>query len=318
MKGMVIIMKLLSVVPSPHIKSNNKSWKIMLDVIIALMPALAVSIYYFGMRALFVTLTCVVFSVLSEYVCRKILKRENTIGDLSAVVTGILLAFNLPASIPLWIAALGSVFAIVVVKQFFGGIGQNFANPAITARIFLLMSFASQMTHWPSPMYFLDGTNAVDAVSTATPLVSSSYNLMELFLGDRAGCLGETSVLALLIGFVYLLVKRVISPVIPVAFVGTVFILSFLAGENPLYQIMSGGLMIGAIFMATDYSTSPMTEKGKLIFAVGCGLITCLIRFYGSYPEGVSFSILIMNLLVPYIDKLTRVKPFGAKKLSKS
>lgn len=316
-------MKILSVMPSPHIRSNNATWKIMLDVIIALMPALAMSCYIFGFRAFLVTAVCVLFAVASEYVVRKIMKRENTIGDLSAVVTGILLAFNLPVSIPLWMAAVGSVFAIVVVKQFFGGIGQNFANPAITARIVLMVSFSTQMTNWVQPFYYLGNQNAVDAVTSATPLAlmgegaQNLPTLMEMFIGERAGCLGETSALALLIGFAYLLIKRVINPIIPVVYVGTVFVFAYLAGEMPLYQIMSGGLLIGAIFMATDYSTSPVTNKGKIIFAVGCGLITCLIRFYGSYPEGVSFSILIMNLLVPHIDKLTRIKPFGAIKAKK-
>lgn len=314
----------LSVVPSPHLKSKNKTWKIMLDVIIALLPALVMSCYFFGVRALLVTAICVISAVASEYVVRKIMKRDITIGDLSAVVTGILLAFNLPVTIPLWMAAFGSVFAIVVVKQFFGGIGQNFANPAITARIVLMISFSTEMTRWAAPFYYLAG-GKTDVVSSATPLAllqggqtAAAPSLFSMFIGERAGCLGETSVIALLIGFVYLIIKKVINPIIPIAYVSTVFAFTFFAGASPVYQIMSGGLMLGAIFMATDYTTSPVTSSGKLIFAIGCGIITSVIRLYGSYPEGVSFSILFMNLLVPYIDKLTRIKPFGAKKPEKN
>ena len=317
---MVAKMK-LTVAGSPHIRSANRTSRIMLDVIIALIPALIASCYFFGIRSLFVTATCVAFAVAAEYVTRKIMKRDNTVGDLSAVVTGILLAYNLPVSIPLWMAAVGSVFAIVVVKQFFGGIGQNVANPTITARIILMLSFSGQMTHWVMPFYYLSSAGT-DAVASATPLAAASSggavpSLFELFIGERAGCLGETSVLALLIGFAYLLIRRVINPVVPLVYIGTVFAFSFFAGADPVYQIMSGGLMLGAIFMATDYSTSPVTNSGKAIFALGCGLITSLIRFYGSYPEGVSFSILFMNLLVPYIDKFTRTRPFGVDKNAK-
>ena len=241
------------------------------------------------------------------------MKRSNTISDLSAVVTGMLLAFNLPVTIPLWIAVIGSFAAIVVVKQMFGGIGQNFANPAITGRIVLFISFASYMTDWVQPFYYLD--QGVDAVTTATPLANlTGANTLDLFLGNVPGCLGETSALALLIGGLYLVVRKVISPVIPVTYLGTVFLLSFAFGADPVKEIFAGGVMLGAIFMATDYSTSPITRKGKFIFAFGCGLITILVRMFGNYPEGTSFAILLMNVLTPLIDRFTASKPFGLEK----
>ena len=232
--------------------------------------------------------------------------RKNTITDLSAVVTGMILAFNLPVSIPLWQAAFGSVVAIVVVKQLFGGIGQNFANPAITARIVMMTAFSGTMTSWVFP----------DASSSATPLALIAKGQTEglpsylnMFLGMRGGCLGETCALALLLGGIYLIVRRVISWHTPVAFIGTVAVMSLICGKDVLYQLMAGGLLLGAIFMATDYSSTPATKSGKLIFGIGCGLITVLIRFWGNFPEGVSFSILIMNILTPYIERLTRAKP---------
>ncbi len=300
--------KLISSV-SPHVNSPLTTQKIMLDVVLALVPAGIAATIIFGWRALLVIGVCVAVCVFSEWGFEKICKKENTISDLSAVVTGMLLAYNLPVSIPLWQAALGSVIAIVVVKQLFGGIGQNFANPAITARIIMMTAFSGTMTTWVFP----------DAVSTATPLAMiSKGNLdglpsyLQMFLGYRGGCLGETCTLALLLGGVYLLVKRVISWHTPVAFIGTVAVMSLVCGKDVLYQLMAGGLMIGALFMATDYSSTPPTKWGKVIFGIGCGLITVLIRFWGNFPEGVSFSILIMNILTPYITKLTRSKPFGA------
>ena len=300
--------KLISSV-SPHVNSPLTTQKIMLDVVLALVPAGIAATIIFGWRALLVIGVCVAVCVFSEWGFEKICKKENTISDLSAVVTGMLLAYNLPVSIPLWQAALGSVIAIVVVKQLFGGIGQNFANPAITARIIMMTAFSGTMTTWVFP----------DAISTATPLAMiSKGNLdglpsyLQMFLGYRGGCLGETCALALLLGGVYLLVKRVISWHTPVAFIGTVAVMSLVCGKDVLYQLMAGGLMIGALFMATDYSSTPPTKWGKVIFGIGCGLITVLIRFWGNFPEGVSFSILIMNILTPYITKLTRSKPFGA------
>jgi electron transport complex protein RnfD len=299
------------VTPSPHITSHNQTSVIMRDVIIALMPALVASVVIFGIRSLAVVLTCVLSCVFFEYLSRRIMKRDNTISDLSAVVTGILLAYNLPVTIPLWIAVIGSFIAIVVVKQMFGGIGQNFANPALTARIVLFASFAVHMTNWTEPFH-------IDVVSSATPLLDiQNANTLDLFLGNVPGCLGETSALALLIGGIYLVVRKVISPIIPLTYIGTVFVLTYLLGSDPVNQIFAGGLMIGAIFMATDYSTSPITAKGKVIFALGCGLITVAIRLYGSYPEGVSFSILFMNILCPLIDRFTKHKPFGVEKEKK-
>ena len=297
---------------SPHLHSKVDTKSLMRDVCIALVPALVASVVIFGFRSLLVTTVCVAAAVLTEFLYQKCTKQSVTIGDWSAVVTGVLLAFNLPFSIPLWQAALGSIVAILVVKQLFGGLGCNFANPAIVGRIVLFLSFSKTMTAWTFP----------DAVSTATPLAVMAKggelpSLLNMFLGVKGGCLGEVSVLALLIGFVYLLVRKVITWHTPVVFVGTVFVLSWLLGGDFLYavnQIMAGGLMLGAIFMATDYATTPSTNKGRMIFGLGCGILTVLIRQWGSYAEGVSFAILFMNILTPYISKWTRTKPFGGVK----
>ena len=297
---------------SPHLHSKVDTKSLMRDVCIALVPALIASVVIFGFRSLLVTAVCVAAAVLTEFLYQKGTKQTVTIGDWSAVVTGVLLAFNLPVSIPLWQAALGSIVAILVVKQLFGGLGCNFANPAIVGRIVLFLSFSKTMTAWTFP----------DAVSTATPLAVMAKggelpSLLNMFLGVKGGCLGEVSVLALLIGFVYLLVRKVSTWHTPVVFVGTVFVLSWLLGGDFLYavnQIMAGGLMLGAIFMATDYATTPSTSKGRMIFGLGCGILTVLIRQWGSYAEGVSFAILFMNILTPYISKWTRTKPFGGVK----
>lgn len=298
---------------SPHIHSKDSTMTIMRDVLIALCPALIAAVVFFGARALLVAAVCVVTAVFFEWAFEKICKRPNTIGDLSAAVTGLILALNLPVSIPLWQAAFGSLIAIVLVKQLFGGIGHNFANPAITARIVMLISFSVPMTTWVA-------ANFTDAVSGATPLAvlsnGGSVSLLNLFLGNVSGSMGETSALALLIGGIYLLVRKVITWHTPVAFIGTVFVLALIKG-GPVFalaEILAGGLFIGAIFMATDYSTTPSTPWGRVIFGVGCGLITCVIRFFGNYPEGVSFSILLMNILTPYISKWTASKPFGGVK----
>jgi len=288
---------------SPHILGKDTTTKIMLDVIIALIPAIIASVIFFGFRALLVVLTCSISSVLCEFICRKVMKRNNTIGDLSAVVTGVLLALNLPVNIPLWMAVFGSIVAIVVVKQFFGGLGQNFVNPAITARIILMLCFAGAMTSWVTPNY----KEHIDGLTGATPLgilstgVGEMPTFLEMLLGVRAGSIGETSVIALLLGGIYLIIKKVISPIIPVTFIGTVFVLTFLKGFDvnfALYHILSGGLFLGAIFMATDYVTSPITKWGKVIFGIGCGAITVAIRLFGSLPEGVSYSILLMFLSI--------------------
>lgn len=302
--------KLISSV-SPHFHTPRTSQGIMLDVIIALCPAAIASVIIFGWRSMLIIGVCVLTCVLSEYLFEKLCKRENTISDLSAVVTGILLAFNLPVTISVWQAVIGSVAAIIVVKQLFGGIGQNFANPAITARIIMLVAFSGTMTKWVSPSGFFTD---VDAFASATPLAAEAKgaampSYLDLFLGNHGGSLGETCALALIIGGIYLLIKRVISWHTPVAFLGTVAVMSLICGKDVLGQLLSGGLMLAAFFMATDYATTPSTKWGKIIFGVGCGLITILIRFWGNYPEGVSYSILIMNILTPYISKLTRSKP---------
>lgn len=312
----------LIVSSSPHISSPVKTKNIMLDVIIAMVPALLASVYFFGPRALALVVVTVAACVISEFISRKVMKREQSIGDLSAVVTGMLLAFNYPATLPFWIAALGGVVAIVVVKQMFGGLGHNFANPAITARVILLTSFALRMTTWVAPHAWKTG--AVDAVSAATPLgMIASGNTADLptytqmLIGERAGCLGETCIIALIIGGVYLVVKKVISPIIPVVYIATVFVFSAVLGADPVMQILSGGLFLGAIFMATDYVTSPITNKGKVIYALGCGIITVLIRQFASLPEGVSYSILLMNILTPHIENLTMPRVFGVGKEAK-
>lgn len=307
--------KNLQIMPSPHMKGETNTQAIMLDVIIALLPAAVAATFIFGIGALIRIVWCVAFCMAFEYLFRYFLKRENTIFDCSAVVTGMLLAYNLPPTLPLWMAAIGCFVSIVIVKQLFGGIGQNFANPAIVGRIVLMISFASQMGNYLVPT-ITEGKISVIAGATPLKLMSDEKfselpSLMDMFLGVRGGVLGETCIAALLLGGLYLLLRRVITPVIPFAFIGTVALMSWALGANVLYQLMSGGLVLGAFFMATDYSTSPTTLKGQLIFGIGCGIITVGIRLYGSYPEGVSFAILIMNILCPLIDRYTKSKPFG-------
>lgn len=300
----------LIVTASPHRRDNISTQKIMLMVIIALLPSVIASAIYFGIRAILLIAICVVTCVLTEFVCRKLMKRNQTISDLSACVTGILLALNLPVTLPIWEAVIGSFVAIAVVKQLFGGIGQNFANPAIVGRIVLMLSFTADMTTWAIPKYY---QNSGEIITGATPLVSGNASYIDLFLGNVGGCLGETSALAILIGGLFLIVMKVISPSAPISFIGTVAILTAITGGDVGYQVLAGGLLLGAFFMATDYSTTPITEKGRIIFGIGCGIITFVIRNYGGYPEGVSFSILLMNVLTPYIDRLTMTKPVGAK-----
>ncbi len=310
---------------SPHIKSAVTTRRIMLDVIIAMLPALAASVYFFGLRALIVTLFCAGISVLAQYLFEILCKRDVEAGDLSAVVTGMLLGLNLPVTIPLWQAAIGSIFAIIVVKELFGGIGHNFANPAITARVMMLLSFSGTMTNWAK----LEGA---DLVAGATPLASLKESLVDgssvelpalsdMLIGNIGGSLGETSALALMIGGIYLICRKVIKWHTPVCFIATVFVGALLySGFDftfALSHILCGGLMLGAFFMATDYSTTPPTALGKAVFGIGCGLITLAIRLWGSYREGVSYAILFMNILTPYIARLTARKIFGAKKLAK-
>ena len=310
----------LIVSASPHLRSGTSTQKIMLDVIIALAPAAVASVILFGPRALLLMAVSVASCVVCEYICRRVLKRPQTVNDLSAVVTGLLLAFNLPPEINPLVAVFGAVVAIVVVKQMFGGIGQNFVNPALTARIILMTSFPTRMTTWTAPFAYMNGE--ADAMTTATPLALSAQGatdslpgLLEMFLGVRGGCLGETCALALLLGGIYLVARRVISPVIPVCYLGTAAVFSLLLGRNVLFDLRAGGLLLGAIFMATDYTTSPLTVKGKVIYGIGCGLLTMLIRVFGSLPEGVSFSIVLMNILVPLIERISRPKPFGKEEV---
>ena len=313
--------KKLVVSASPHLRSAQTTTKIMLDVILSLIPALIAAIFIFGPRVISVTAVSVSSAVLAEYVSRKVMKRHQTIGDLSAVVTGLILALNLPVTIPYWIAAIGSIVAIVVVKQFFGGIGQNFANPAITARIVLLLSFGAQMSNWATPLSW-----KTEVTTSATPLAvgygnAGAPSLLDMFLGLRGGTLGETCAVALILGGIYLIAKKVISPAIPLAYIGTVALIMLIAGKGDigfvLYQVMGGGLLLGAFFMATDYSTCPINIKGKIIFGIGCGIITALIRLFASMTEAVSFAILLMNLVVPFIDRATIPKPFGTPKKEK-
>ena len=297
---------------SPHIHSKNSTQRIMLDVLISLLPATIAGVVIFGLQALLVIAVCVAVSVLAEFVFNKIVKKPLTISDLSAAVTGLLLALNLPANIPLWQAAVGSLFAIVIVKCIFGGIGRNVVNPAITGRVFMLIAFTSMTT----------AAFPVDATAGATPLAEiangSEVVLTDLLLGNVGGSIGETCKVALLIGGVYLLIRRVITWHIPVAFIGTALLFTLAVHEFDfmlaLSLVLSGGLILGAVFMATDYVTSPTTPLGKIIFGIGAGLITVLIREWGIYPEGVSFAILIMNILNPYIDMLTARKLFGGAK----
>ena len=305
----------LSVSSSPHIVTRNDTRRVMLDVLIALSPAVIASVIFYGWRALVLTVVCVFACNLFEFGFTKLVRRPTTIFDLSASVTGVLLSQNLSASLPIWMAVVGCFFAIVVVKQLFGGIGKNFANPAIAARIMLFLCFATEMNSFAV-------MKGGELVSEATPFTLSLTGAERLpywkmLLGFHAGAIGETCSLALLVGLVYLLVRRVISWHIPVSFVGTVALLSLICGADPLEQVLSGGLLIGAIFMATDYVTSPASPKGRLIFGVGCGAITTLIRLAG-HTEGVSYAILMMNLLCPYVDKLTLRRPVGAPKPEKA
>lgn len=290
----------------------------MLDVIIALMPALIAGAVIFGVRVLLVVLVSVASAVLSEFVFNLIAKKKQTIGDFSAVITGLLIGLNLHANAPLWQCAIGSVFAIIVVKCLFGGLGCNFANPAITARVFLVISFSGTLAGGAIPKF----SSNPDLVTGATPLevIRSGGELpafLDMFLGLRGGAIGETCILAILIGFAYLVIRRVIHFETPIIFVATVFTLSLIVDNSfaaALYQIMSGGLIFGAVFMATDYVTTPITRSGRMIFAFGCGLITFLVRTFGSYPEGVSFAILFMNILSPYIEKWTLPRALGGKR----
>ena len=325
----------LVVSASPHMVSPTDTTKIMGTVMLALMPALAVGIYQFGIRALILTVVCVVACVGFEYLFNLIMKRPQTVGDLSAALTGLLLAMNCPSSLPYGIAIVGCFAAVIVVKQLFGGLGQNLVNPAVTARVFMFIAFATEMTTWPvsrvtslsqDSMVAVDG---VDAMTAATALGqlghgdgtlgSVTYSNLDLFLGNCGGCLGEVRALALLIGGLFLIWRKIISPIIPLTFLATVFVLGFIWGglDGAIFHIVAGGVMLGAFFCATDYVTSPTLPMGKVIFGIGCGLFTMLIRVFASYPEGVSFAILLMNILVPFIDNFCEGKKFPLPKKEK-
>ena len=303
----------LTVSAAPHIHSGASTNRIMLDVLIALLPATAASVVIFGLKSLIVIAACVITALVGEALFNIVTKKKQTIGDLSAVVTGLLLALNLSTNVPAWQCVIGALFAIICVKCLFGGLGCNFANPAITGRVFMLVAFSA----------VAGGANPtiVDITTTATPLEQlakgESQNLLDLFLGLHGGAIGETCILALILGFVYLLVRKVITWHTPVVFIATVFVL-YLAFTGDvvmaLSQILAGGLFIGAIFMATDYVTTPITTRGRIVFALGCGVITFIIRYFCAYPEGVSFSILIMNILTPFIEKWTAKEPLGGVK----
>lgn len=297
--------------PSPHLRSHASTRRIMLDVIIALVPAIIASCVHFGWYPLLILAVCVAVCVASEFISRLIMKRDNTVGDLSAVVTGVLLALNLPANINPLIAAFGALAAIVVVKQMFGGLGMNFVNPALAGRIILLVSFPTAMTTWVASNF-----QAVDAVTSATPLAAeaNTYSYLELLLGSHGGSMGETCAIALILGGVYLVIRRVISAAIPLVIMGSAALTSLILGRDPLFELLSGGLLLGAVFMATDYVTSPITFWGKVIYGVGIGVLTVLIRQFANIPEGMSFAILLFNILTPLIENITAKKPFGAKK----
>ena len=307
-------MKNLLLTISPHIHTPNTTRRIMLDVLIALCPAAIASVIIFGTDALLRILLSTVACVLFEYLWNKIMKKEQTISDLSAAVTGVLLAFNVPAGMPVWELLIGDFIAIVITKMLFGGLGCNFVNPALVGRVALSVSFPGEMTS------YVTSVAKVDILSGATPLAKAAElscdNFMTLFLGQHGGVLGETCALALLLGGVYLLVRKVIKPIIPLSFMGACLLFSWLFGADaPLLSLFAGGLMLGSIFMATDYVTSPITDAGRLVFGIGCGFLTACFRCFASAAEGVSFAILLMNLLVPYINELFRTKPFGGVKV---
>ena len=308
---------------SPHAHAPVSVSRVMLDVVLALIPTTIAGCVFFGLPAVWTVLVCVGSAVVTEALCRRAMGREQTVGDLSAVLTGLLLALNLPAGLPLWMAALGSVFAIAIAKQVFGGLGMNPFNPALAARAFLLVSFTGPMTTWLKPFWW----RTPEAMTTATPLAAMKTmsasaeaasttlpGLGDLFLGTMPGCIGEVSAAALLLGAAYLLVRRVITWHIPASFLATCAVCAWIMGGAPvLTQLLTGGVVLGACFMATDYVTSPTTAKGRLIFGCGCGLLCMLIRRYGAYPEGCSFAILVMNAFAPLISRWTKPKPFGAK-----
>lgn len=323
----------LTVSSSPHVRTQSSTQTVMLTVLIALLPALVWGIYTFGLRTLIVTLLSVITCVTSEFLYQKLMKKRITVSDLSAAVTGVILAFNLPPAIPYYLVIIGGVFAIIVIKQLFGGIGKNFLNPALAARVFLFMAWPKPMATYTAPGWVPIFASDSDIVASATPLASlksgnlSAINLdiVQAFIGDKAGCIGEISCMLLLVGGLLMLVRRVITWHIPVSFIGTVAFLTYTFAPQSadavsfmIYSVLSGGLFLGAWFMATDYVTCPLNPTGRIIYGIGCGAITVFIRFFAGFNEGVSFAILVMNLLVWYIDKFTRPRPFGKIKTKKT
>ncbi len=306
---------MLTLSSSPHVRSSVTVRSIMAEVLLALLPAALVAIYVFGLSALVVMAVTTGTCCLAEWAWNRLTSSRQTVGDLSAAVTGLLLAFNLPSTVPLWIAVIGALFAIVVVKQFFGGIGKNLVNPALAARAFLLTSWPAHMTHWT-----LDGVTTATTLGILKEGTADLPTMAQLFFGNTAGSLGETSAAALLLGGLWLVYRKIIRWEVPATYIVVVMALTWILGREGfftgkgIYESLTGGLFLGAIFMATDYTTSPMSVEGRIVFAAGCGFLTVLIRLYGSYPEGVSYSILLMNLLVPLIDRVTGPRLFGEVK----
>jgi electron transport complex protein RnfD len=319
----IVINQIMTVSSPPHLYGTDKIENRMRDVLIALSPAFFMALYRYGIQAFYTTAIAVISAMLAEYLYQRVMNKPVTVNDYSAAITGVLLAFNLPPNVPLWLPVVGSVFAIIVVKQLFGGLGSNFVNPALAARALLLASFPVHMTNWTF-------APEVDAVSSATYLaiikenpafIPETADYMALLFGKVGGCIGETSAVALLLGGIYLLVRKIINWRIPVFYIGSFAVFAFifgregfLSGSNILFEILNGGLLLGAIFMATDYATSPITPNGKIVMGIGCGFLTVFIRFFGGYPEGVSYAIIIMNLFVPLIDKYIKPRVYGKRR----
>ena len=307
----------LHISTGPHLRSRQDTPSLMRDVLIALCPAVAASLYFYGLKALWILLVSTACAVLSEYLWQRLMKKPIRLNDFSAAVTGLLIGLNMPATVPVWVPAIGSVFAIIIVKQLFGGIGHNFLNPALAARAVLLTSWPSYMTKALVPARTLTFglfESGVDGITAATPLVAPVADIRNLLFGNIAGAIGETCKIAILLGLVYLLIRGVIRWQIPVCMLGTVALMSWILGKDPLTAVLSGGVLFGAVFMATDYVTTPMLKIGQAIFGVGCGILVVLIRNYGNYPEGVTYAILIMNIVTPLLDRSLKRKVYGEVK----
>ena len=307
----------LHISTGPHLRSRQDTPSLMRDVLIALCPAVAASLYFYGLKALWILLVSTACAVLSEYLWQRLMKKPIRLNDFSAAVTGLLIGLNMPATVPVWVPAIGSVFAIIIVKQLFGGIGHNFLNPALAARAVLLTSWPSYMTKALVPertLTFGLFESSVDAITSATPLVAPVADIRNLLMGNIAGAIGETCKIAIMLGLIYLLIRGVIRWQIPVCMLGTVALMSWILGKDPLTAVLSGGVLFGAVFMATDYVTTPMLKVGQAIFGVGAGILVVLIRNYGNYPEGVTYAILIMNIVTPLLDRSLKRKVYGEVK----